>query len=131
MPKRIAVIDDDLGVRRVLQAALEDEGYGTILLPTALEAAVSLSTTVPDLVFLDIHMEQRDVGWSLLSLLWLEPTLGEVPVIVSSGDAQDLAARRKDVEAPHCIFLEKPFQLDDLLAAVERLIGPALTPERR
>jgi DNA-binding response OmpR family regulator len=53
-PKRIAVIDDDLHIRQVLAAALGDEGYETILLPNAQEAAAYLRTTVPDLIFLDI-----------------------------------------------------------------------------
>lgn len=125
--QRIAVIDDDPTVRQLLSAALGDEGYEIALLPSAQEAATYLRSTVPDLIFLDIHMEQRDVGWSLLSLLWLEPTLATVPVIISSADRADLEQRRQVVQAQHSVLVAKPFDLDELLAAVERLIGAAGT----
>lgn len=121
--KRIAVIDDDPDIRALLAEALSDEGYETALLATAQEAAAYLRANVPDLIFLDIHMEQHDVGWSLLSLLWLEPTLSTVPVIISSADRADLAQRRHVVQAQHSVIVEKPFNLDDLLATVERLLG--------
>jgi CheY-like chemotaxis protein len=123
--KRIAVIDDDPTIRELLDAALRDEGYEITLLPAAQEAATYLRTNVPDLIFLDIHMEQRDVGWSLLSLLWLEPTLSTVPVIISSADRADLDQHRQVVQAQHSVLMAKPFDLDELVTTVERLIGSA------
>ena len=122
--KRIAVIDDDPTIRALLSALLGDEGFKPVLLANAHEAAAYLRTSVPDLIFLDIHMEQRDVGWSLLSLLWLEPTLSTVPVIISSADIGDLEQRRTGVQAQHSVIVAKPFDLDYLLDTVVQLIGP-------
>lgn len=123
MPKQIAVIDDDEAIRRLVEATLAEEGYEMLLLGSAEAAAAALRTTVPDLIFLDIHMEQRDIGWYLLSLLWLQPVLSTVPVILSSGDREALARLRREVPAPHCMLLDKPFDVQDLIDAVRRLIG--------
>ena len=125
VPKQIAVIDDDEGIRRMVEATLAEEGYSLLLLGSAAAAAEALRTTVPDLIFLDIHMEQRDIGWYLLSLLWLQPVLSTVPVIVSSGDRDAIARLRREVPAPHCELLDKPFDVQDLIDAVRRLIGVA------
>jgi CheY-like chemotaxis protein len=122
VPKQIAVIDDDGAIRRLVEATLSEEGYEMLLLGSAEAAAAALRTTVPDLIFLDIHMEQRDIGWYLLSLLWLQPVLSTVPVIVCSGDRDALARLRREVPAPHCVLLDKPFDVQDLIDAVRRLI---------
>ena len=125
MSKRVAVIDDDDALRNMMVLALAEDGYEPLPLHDAREAATFLRTAGPDLIVLDVHLERRELGWSLLSLLWLDPVLNSIPVIVCSGDRRELAARRGQLEAQHCRILHKPFELDEFLGAVEQLLGPA------
>lgn len=68
----------------------------------------------------------QQAGWDLLQRLHQDAATTGIPVIVLSTSPQLLA--RAEAEAArygNMTYLEKPFDLDDLLGQVERLIGPA------
>jgi CheY-like chemotaxis protein len=59
-------------------------------------------------------------GLALCRALAADATLAGVPVILSSA-----AARTPQIEHPHLEFHRKPLSMDELVAIVARLIGPA------
>jgi DNA-binding response OmpR family regulator len=68
----------------------------------------------------------EEAGWDLLDRLYLDAATREVPVILFS-TAPRLLTKAQALEAPEArrCFLAKPFDLDELLATVDDLIGPA------
>ncbi|HET9093534.1 MAG TPA: ATP-binding protein [Solirubrobacteraceae bacterium] len=89
-------------------------------------AGVALARELrPDLVLLDLHLPDIS-GEQVLAALRSDPELGETPVIIVSADASPMQARRL-LAAGANGYLTKPFDIDQLLAAV-RARGTA-TPE--
>lgn len=113
----ILIVDDELGIREVLQETLEDEGY-TVALAENAEAARRLrNQNRPSMVLLDIWMPDSD-GITLLKE-WATNGQLNMPVVMMSGHGSiDTAVEATKIGALD--FLEKPIPLQKLLATVER-----------
>jgi two-component system, NtrC family, nitrogen regulation response regulator NtrX len=118
-PTEILVVDDEVGIRELLNEILEDEGFVVRLAENAQSARVLLAKHKPALVLLDIWMPDSD-GVTLLKEWKLAGQL-TMPVVMLSGHATIETA----VEATRIgafDFLEKPIGLQKLLATVQRAL---------
>ena len=73
--KRILVVDDDLGVRKMLTRVVVDEGYSVQTTAGGDKALAIARRSVPDLVLLDVKL-RRESGWEVFRrLVQLKPLL--------------------------------------------------------
>jgi DNA-binding NtrC family response regulator len=113
----ILVVDDELGIRDLLQEILNDEGHTVEVAENAAQARAARLRDRPDLVLLDIWMPDTD-GVTLLKE-WSASGALTMPVIMMSGHATiDTAVEATKIGA--LAFLEKPITLQKLLKAVEQ-----------
>lgn len=128
----IAVIDDDAMLRDLLHEVLSDEGYRTLLLSETTGIAEALHQARPRLILLDIRLEDRETGWRVLEELRRDTVTSHLPVIVCSADRRCLQERADYLARLGYVALEKPFDLDDLLAQVRDCLSrpsePAILP---
>ena len=118
MAARILVIDDDAGIRESLCEVLEDAGYEVVSAADGRQA-LGMMNPRPDVMLVDLMMPELD-GWELLDELARTAPLADIPVCVLSAIASHAPPNAKAV-------LQKPVNLDDLLATVERLIATKKT----
>jgi DNA-binding NtrC family response regulator len=122
----ILVVDDELGIRDLLQEILNDEGHTVEVAENAAQARAARLRDRPDLVLLDIWMPDTD-GVTLLKE-WSTTGVLTMPVIMMSGHATiDTAVEATKIGA--LAFLEKPITMQKLLKAVEQ--GLARTVVRK
>jgi two-component system, NtrC family, nitrogen regulation response regulator NtrX len=113
--KRILVVDDEIGIRELLQDILQDEGYHVQLAENAAAARALRLEARPEVVLLDIWMPDCD-GITLLKE-WSSSGLLTMPVIMMSGHGTiDTAVEATRIGAFD--FLEKPIALQKLLKTV-------------
>lgn len=118
----ILVVDDELGIRDLLQEILDDEGHVVEVAENASQAREARNRAEPDLVLLDIWMPDTD-GISLLKE-WSSGGQLTMPVIMMSGHATiDTAVEATKIGAQ--TFLEKPITLKKLLQAVNETLNRA------
>ncbi|MBI5504893.1 MAG: UDP-3-O-[3-hydroxymyristoyl] N-acetylglucosamine deacetylase [Deltaproteobacteria bacterium] len=118
MSKHILIVDDDAGVRETVGAVLGDEGFGVAFASDGPEAIAAATREKPDLVLLDVWLPGMD-GIQVLERLRAEHP--RLPVVVISGHGNiDTAVRATKLGAVD--FIEKPFTIDGLLAAVARAL---------
>ena len=79
--KRILVVDDEPGIRRLYSEELEDEGYAVRLASNGEEARRIVDSEEIDLVILDIRMEKED---GLAALSGIKKVRRDLPVILNS-----------------------------------------------
>jgi two-component system nitrogen regulation response regulator NtrX len=79
----ILVVDDEPGIRTLVQEILEDEGYEVRLAENGESARRAMLDKLPDLVLLDIWMPDLD-GISLLKE-WVANGTASMPVVMMSG----------------------------------------------
>ena len=118
---RILICDDDPVILRLLQVNLELEGY-EVLMANDGEAALELANVEnPDLVILDIMMPKLD-GYQTCAKLKESPATKDIPVIFLSAKAQQ-SDIDKGIEYGVEDYLTKPFDPNQLIEVVERVVG--------
>jgi DNA-binding NtrC family response regulator len=118
----ILVVDDEMGIRELLNEILTDEGHSVVSAQNADEARKARENLEPDLVLLDIWMPDVD-GVTLLKE-WSNNGLLTMPVVMMSGHATiDTAVEATRIGAVN--FLEKPIALQKLLKTVEQALEKA------
>jgi len=75
---------------------------------------------------LDISLDQLGQGWQLLDMLRLDPATAQIPIIICSPDPWLLREQDGLLRTLHCDSLEKPFDLEMLLAKIRAAVGPPL-----
>src|ERR687886_189849 len=116
--KRVLVVDDDDAIRLTVADALQDEGYQVATATNGQEALAQVETTQPDAIVLDLMMPIMD-GWGFLEACRQRELCQGIPVLVMSAYRR-LAEAAPQLNVRACIA--KPFELDVLLGAVERLL---------
>lgn len=126
--RRIAVINDDTDFLTLMGDLLDSRGWKTIVCREGNNAFATVKEDPPDLVVLDIRMESPETGWNVLELLKLDPSTTKIPVVVCSADAVELRAKEDWLRERGIGILLKPFDIDDLFAAVERGLEASTRP---
>lgn len=120
-PKRVLICDDDPVILRLIEVNLELEGYDVLTAHHGEEAFEIASRELPDLVILDIMMPRLD-GYQTCQKLKEQSSTEGIPIVFLSAKAQ-----QSDIEKGKSFgvseYLTKPFDPNDLLDVVERLVG--------
>ena len=115
----ILVVDDEMGIRELLNEILTDEGHTIYAAESAAQARKIREQMRPDLVLLDIWMPETD-GITLLKE-WSKTGQLTMPVVMMSGHATiDTAVEATRIGALN--FLEKPIALQKLLKTVNKAL---------
>ncbi|QWD85311.1 response regulator [Polynucleobacter asymbioticus] len=115
----ILVVDDEMGIRELLNEILTDEGHTVYAAESAVQARTIREQMRPDLVLLDIWMPDVD-GITLLKE-WSKTGQLTMPVVMMSGHATiDTAVEATRIGALN--FLEKPIALQKLLKTVNKAL---------
>ena len=115
----ILVVDDSNYARRMLRQTLEQAGYTVVEAGSGLGALESFSLQQPDLILLDLTMEDMS-GLDVLEQL--RQSGNEVPVIVISADVQQ--STEKIVQDAGAVrFVGKPVAPAQLLRTVADFVG--------
>ena len=117
---RVLVVEDDPSVRGLLQTLLSAEGYRVATASDGLAALVKASSQPPALVLLDLVMPDLG-GVRVLEEMRDDPDLAQVPVIVVTGQVDEIAGMRELLGEDN-VFL-KPFAVGELLARVGAVTG--------
>ena len=117
MKMRILLVDDDPGVRRMLQRVLEEEDYAVVIAANGSEALESVRITAPDLVLLDLNLPVQN-GWEILQQLTEEDPLLPV-IIITARPNQLFPALASGAGA----LMEKPMDIPVLLQTVKTLLA--------
>ena len=122
----IIVADDSISVRKFVGRMLEKNGYRVKLAADGMEAAELVTQHGCHLVITDLEMP-RMTGYELMVQLRQSPTTRRIPVMVVTSRA---GAKHRDraMKEGATAFLTKPVQEDQLIAAVEQLMGSETRP---
>ena len=114
----ILIVDDEADIRDLIAGVLSDEGYATRVAANSDEALAALADRRPALLILDIWLTgSRLDGLELLNQVKNhDPSL---PVIVISGHG-NIETAVAAIKRGAYDFIEKPFQADHLILAVQR-----------
>jgi two-component system phosphate regulon response regulator PhoB len=125
MPKKTILIADDEGaIVKAVTTFLTMRGYEAIGGCNGLDGFRKAKEHDPDLIILDINMPGMG-GVEASRKLKADSRTKDIPIILISGTV----AEQDDVKAALAesmaeAFLEKPFELKELLAVIEKMLAP-------
>ena len=123
--KRILIIDDDIDVRHCIRDILEQSGYAVLEAENGIVGLDKFRQNKADLVIIDLFMPEKE---GIETIIELRKEFPELKILAISGGipgygpdhflniAQKLGADRS---------LDKPFNMGQLLTAIEELIIPS------
>jgi CheY-like chemotaxis protein len=115
----ILVVEDEETICDFIVRLLEDETpYKALSVPNAIQALELIDVIKPDLFLLDYQLPGIN-GLELFDRLHVMKELEAVPALMFSANALP----QKALDERHIPFLLKPFDLDDLLQVVEKLLA--------
>jgi len=125
--KKILIVDDDVDFLEMHSTVLKNKGYEVTTAPSAKKCLQALEKGRPDLVVLDVMMEQFDAGFELSKKIkkkyhglpvMLLTSIGQQTGLDFSSNAEVLRTTGADT------LLDKPVSPEVFIAEIERLTAP-------
>jgi len=120
--KRVLIVEDEETIGAVVSETLTYEGYEVRWAHNGRDALIVLQDWLPHLIVLDLMMPVMNAWHFRIAQRRLGARVAAVPVIVLSG-AREVRARGAELDAVE--VLSKPFELDQLVEAVDRCTATA------
>jgi len=116
----ILVIEDDEMYADLVRLSLKRNGFESTIAGNAIEGMKLARELNPDAIVMDVALPQMD-GLEAVARIREDAVLSEIPIVVAtaSGTSQ---TRYEARQAGADMFLEKPFPLTDLIAALRRVL---------
>jgi len=113
--KKILIVDDEQAILKFLIIKFKISGYDVLAATSGEQAMSLLHESAPDILLLDILMPGMD-GFAVLESL---RSYSHLPVIAFSARQEN---QQKALEMGANDFMCKPFNLDDMIKRVARLL---------
>src|SRR5689334_1148517 len=122
MAKKLMVIDDQVGITKVVELIARKLGLNTRILNSSAQATEAFIAFKPDVLILDMIMPEKD-GIDVLNEILL--TGMPVKVVLTSGFSESYLRLAEGVakfhDNPNVSILRKPFRRDELVDMLTRL----------
>jgi len=125
--KKVLLIDDDADVHQVVKMILEPKGYKVqcaLTGPSGLETARRM---MPDVLLLDIMLDTPSEGFHIAYTLKNDDVLKGIPIVIISSIGKkmgiDYAKELGTDYVPASVFIDKPFDAETLLKAVNQALS--------
>lgn len=116
---KILLVEDEDSLVEVVKLNLELEGYKVVTCGTGKEAIVRFKAEKFDLVLLDVMLPEMD-GFTVCQTIRLENTKVPILMLTAKNTGQD---RINGLRIGADDYLAKPFNLEELLLRIEKLIA--------
>ncbi len=117
----IMVVNDSMEFLTLMEELLTDEGYRVSLVESGGGTRAAAKQLRPDLLILDVRLPDMN-GFEVLNLLRLDPETQHIPVLLCTAAVRDVQAQEPLLQERGIPVLLKPFDLEDLLAAVREIL---------
>jgi len=116
--QKILIVDDQLGIRILLNEIFEKEGYQTFQAAHGVNALQIVKEEVPDLVILDMKIPEMD-GLEILKRIKRDDP--KIPVIIMTAYGE-LSVIQEAISLGAFTHFAKPFDIDEVIATVKQAL---------
>jgi len=127
--KRILVVEDHQALLGLIVKTLQLEGYEVAAARSVRDAMMHLAETIPDIIVSDVMMPGGD-GYALARHVRSNPRTDLIPIVfLTARDTREdfVKGLRAGVDA----YLTKPFEPEELLAAISNILDRVRRTHRR
>ncbi len=118
--RKIVMVEDSKAASTVLKEVLEAEGYAVLHASDGVTGLALARREKPDLILLDLLLPKLN-GYDVCNALMRDNLTRHIPIlIISTLDNPESVEKAKICGARN--FMKKPYNLDDLLREIKRLL---------
>jgi len=121
MTKTILSVDDSASIRQMIQLTLQGAGYQVVQANDGAEGLAKAQATPVDMVVTDLNMPVMN-GLGLIRELRKLPNYRGVPILFLTTES-DAELKKQAKEAGATGWITKPFQQDQLVSVVKKVLG--------
>lgn len=122
MAKLILIVDDSASIRQVVSITLRAAGFDTLEATDGSDALAKLTGQRVHLMISDVNMPKMD-GITFLKEVRTRPEYKFTPIIMLTTESSD-NKKQQGQQAGAKAWMVKPFQPQQMLAAVSKLVQP-------
>jgi len=123
MARRVLIIEDDPDIIQLLYYVVTRAGCEPVLASGGRQGLRLAQKGRPDLILLDLMMDDMD-GWSTLEALKADERLRPIPVIIVT--VKQEVEDYDQIDAHAGMFqgwVSKPFKVDELIERINKVLG--------
>jgi two-component system, OmpR family, alkaline phosphatase synthesis response regulator PhoP len=122
LSRSVLIVDDEPNIVRALQFLMTKAGYIVRVAHDGEQALDEIAKAAPDLVLLDAMMPKRD-GFDVCQTVRANPSWAGVRIIMLTAKGRDIE-REKGMAMGADDYITKPFSTKEVVAQVEKILGP-------
>ncbi len=122
MSRKILVVEDEPNIVDSLSFLMKRAGFEVLIARDGDTAIRMMQSRPADLVLLDVMLPRRD-GFEVCREIRANPDWKSVRIIMLTARGRDLD-RRKGLQLGADDYVTKPFSTHDIIARVQKLLGP-------
>jgi CheY-like chemotaxis protein len=113
----VLVVDDNIGIRQLLELLFIDKGYEVETAANGKEAIAKVTSRCPDIILLDYKMPRMDgfQTWQEIQKINLS-----IPVIMMTGYGNNEMPETIKQSIQH--YVTKPFSIEDIYQLVNKIL---------
>ncbi len=119
---KILLVDDDKDFVDINRTHLEKHGYTVVAGHNPQDGMALLHQEKPDLVILDVMMEEADDGFAMAQKIRKEGNKVPIIMLTSVAKITGQSYGKDSAMVPVNEFFEKPVSADKLLAAIKKYV---------
>jgi CheY-like chemotaxis protein len=130
LQKHILVINDTQEILDLFREILEEEGYRVSLYSSGFNDIHQVVEMKPDLVILDLMIGGESQGWQMLQKMKMSRETAGIPAVVCTAAVSLARDLEGHLRSKNVGLVLKPFDIDDLVAEVQKFMQAANAPVR-
>jgi len=123
--KLIMVINDTQEVLELFELILTGEGFRVSLHSYQVRDLKKVKEVNPDLLIVDQFYGEEALGWELVQKMKMDRDTAHIPIVVCSTEIRLLKELEGHLKAKNIGVILKPFDIDDLIFAVNQALADA------
>lgn len=116
--KKVLIVDDEVFIRKMIEARLKTEGIAVTHAQNGMEAVEQAASERPDLIIMDVMMPKMD-GFTACEAIRSNPAISGIPILMLTARGQ-VADMEKAMALGIIEYVTKPFSPKDL---AEKVMG--------
>lgn len=124
---KILLIDNDIDFIEMNKAVLEHNGFEVFSAYNSREGYELASLEKPDIIVLDLMMEEHDSGFTLAKRLKQDPAMKHIPILMLTAVADrtgfEFSQQKDGYWMKTDAFIDKPCPPKDLMAKIEEMLS--------
>jgi len=120
---KILIVDDDMDFVSAVKIVLTSNGFDVIVANSSQEGMAKFDELQPDLVLLDVMMDQPDDGFVMAQNLKKKSKTTPILMLTSIGQVAGMDFDKDSEMVPVDDFEQKPIMPNILLEKINKLLG--------